>query len=193
MAPLLKEEAWLTPAEYLERERKSLFRNEYIGGKVFRRPDSDRAHNVIAGNIATALHAHLRGKKCRTFMNDMKFRLEFPNKQTVFYYPDVMVSCRPEASNMHVEYPSVIIEVLSRDTEDVDKREKFFSYTGTASVDAYVLVDQYRRDVVAYRRVGESWQTDHFEHFTDELYLPTLEFNLSIEAIYEGAFEEEAA
>jgi Uma2 family endonuclease len=193
MAPLLKEEAWLSPAEYLSREAASEFRNEYVGGRTYAMAGASRTHNIIAGNIFAALHGHLRGKKCRTFMNDMKLRLAYSNGQVVFYYPDIMVACRPEVSDTYVEHPSVIFEVLSRDTEDVDKREKFFSYTGAASLDAYVLVDQYRRKVLVYRRVGEGWDTETLEHRSDVLFLPTLEFNLGVEAIYEDAFEEPEA
>jgi Uma2 family endonuclease len=191
MTSLLQEEAWLSPAEFLSREEQSDVRHEYVGGRTYAMAGASRAHNLIAGNIFAALHRHLRGKKCRTFMNDMKLRLAYPNGQTVFYYPDIMVSCRPESSDTWVEQPSVIFEVLSRETRDLDKREKFFAYTGTASLDAYVLVDQYRREVLVYRRLGEGWDTERLVHDTDSLHLPTLGFDLSVEAIYEDAFDEE--
>ncbi len=193
MTSLLQEEAWLSPAEYLAQEERSDVRHEYVGGRTHAMAGATRAHNIIAGNIFAALHRHLRGKKCRTFMNDMKLRLNYANGQTVFYYPDVMVSCRPEASEIHVEQPSVLFEVLSRETQDVDKREKFFSYTGIASVEAYVLVDQYRREVLVYRRTEEGWDTERLVHLTDELHLATLGFDMSVEAIYEEAFEQPEA
>lgn len=190
MTAVLKTEAWLSPAAYLELERTSQIRHEYVGGTIQAMAGASRSHNVIAGNIFAAIHGHLRGKPCRAFMNDMRLRLNYPNGQQVYYYPDIMVTCRQMPDPNHVEEPAVIIEVLSRDTEDVDRREKFFSYTGLSSLNCYVLVDQYRRQVEVFQRADAGWTKELLHHYSDTLHLPDIMFHMSVEAIYEDAFDD---
>ena len=74
-----------------------------------------------------ALRAHLRGGGCRTFMSDMKVRVE---KMQAFYYPDVLVTCDPgDTEQYHKSRPCLIIEVLSPATETIDRREKLGALT----------------------------------------------------------------
>jgi hypothetical protein len=45
---------------YLQGERRSELRREYVGGEVCAMGDASDAHNLIAMNLETALHGHLR-------------------------------------------------------------------------------------------------------------------------------------
>src|SRR3712207_8578500 len=45
----------LTEEEYLDFERRSEFRHEYLAGEVFLRMGSSRGHNLIVTNIIVAL------------------------------------------------------------------------------------------------------------------------------------------
>lgn len=89
MASVQKAER-LSPEDYLEGEKQSEFRHEYVAGYVYAMTGASEAHNLIAGNLHAALHAHLRGGSCRVFINDMKVRVA-----DAFYYPDLMVCCDP--------------------------------------------------------------------------------------------------
>lgn len=80
--------------------------------------------NYIAGNIFGELYAHLRGKTCAPFMNDMKAHVHSAEDDW-FYYPDVMVNCDPAGQHKYFcNTPSIILEVLSPDSEMRDRREK---------------------------------------------------------------------
>ncbi len=46
---------FVTPGEYLEQERKSEIRSEYIAGRIFAMSDATWRHNVIAGNCHVVL------------------------------------------------------------------------------------------------------------------------------------------
>lgn len=83
----------------------------------------------------------------------MKLRVDF---QTA-YYPDILVCCQPESHEQYVEQPCLVVEILSRSTEIVDRREKLAKYRQVPSLRAYVLVDSLSRRVEAYYRKGKKW------------------------------------
>ena len=128
MSAIGKTQRWISPEEYLQGELLSEVRHEYFAGEVVAMAGASVNHNFIAGNIFAALHAHLAGKKCFAFINDMKAHIH-QRGDDWFYYPDVMVNCDPAGQQKYFcETPSVIIEVLSPDTEAKDRREKRLAY-----------------------------------------------------------------
>ena len=62
--------------DFLEGERHSEVRHEYIGGEVHAMAGASEEHNLISGNLFAALQSHLKGKPCRGFIHDMKLRLQ---------------------------------------------------------------------------------------------------------------------
>jgi len=79
----------------------------------------------------------------------------------------------------------VIFEVLSPDTERIDRGEKLRNYQAIASLDLYGLVDQFHAAVTIYRRTPEGWVTDFLTEKSDVIDLPSIECKLPLEAIYE--------
>lgn len=73
-------------AEYLEGERESTVRHEYVQGEVYAMAGASDRHNRIALNIASRLNDHAAGGPCEAFMSDMKIKVA----PEVFYYPDVV-------------------------------------------------------------------------------------------------------
>ena len=116
--------------EYLQLEEKSEMRHEYLGGQIFAMSGGSKEHNLIAGNIYSRLRSHLRGSSCSVFMADMKVKIELANQANdIFYYPDVVVTCDDQDQDrFFLNYPCLIIEVLSPSTETTDKREKLVNY-----------------------------------------------------------------
>jgi Uma2 family endonuclease len=175
----------LSVEEYLIAERRSEVRHEYLGGTVYEMAESSEEHNVVVGNLGMLLHSHLRGRRCRNFMLDMKVRLRLFGDE-VLYYPDLMVACDPRDTDRYFKrYPSVLIEVLSPDTERTDRREKRFSYLGIETLETYILVAQDRMEVTVFRKSAD-WQPEILRAPTDLLRLPHLEFQVALSAIYEG-------
>jgi Uma2 family endonuclease len=142
-------------------------------------------HNDIALNLATGLRTHLLQGPCKIFMVDMKLRLSV-GRESVFYYPDLLVTCDPRDTDRHFkQFPKVIIEVLSPETERTDRREKFLAYTGLETVEEYVLVAQDRIEVTAFRRSAQ-WAAELLSTQSEKLALSSLNFSLSLEAVYRG-------
>ena len=75
--------------EYLEGEKLSPVKHEYVDGRVFALAGATDAHNRIAGNIYAQLWDAAGRKSCRLYMSDMKLRVLGKR----YYYPDVMAVC----------------------------------------------------------------------------------------------------
>lgn len=188
MSAVRETSRWISPEEYLESELLSEVRHEYLAGAIYAMAGASEEHNLITGDIFTELNLHLRGKTCRVFMNDMKAHLRL-NNEDWFYYPDVLVNC--DSAGQHEYYcdtPSVIFEVLSPATERTDRREKRIAYEAIPQLHTYVLVAQEIREVIIYRRFGDSWTQWTREVLPENghtLRIPELDFSITLDAIYQ--------
>ena len=174
---------------YLSGERTSEVRHEYLGGTVYAMAGASEDHNLIELNLAAALRHHLRGKPCRTFVNDLKLRLRLAN-QDLFYYPDVMVACDPRDTDPYAKrFPKILIKVLSPETERIDRREKFWSYIQTETLEEYALVAQDKMEVTVFRRANQ-WAGEILRQPDQLLQFASIDFSLSLGAVYEGVNPE---
>ena len=166
--------------DYIEGEQHSAIRHEYIGGAVYAMAGASDKHNLIAGNAFSLLHTQLPDH-CDIFMADMKLRMEIRH-ETLFYYPDVMVSCAEnDRATYYREHPCLIIEVLSLSTARQDRFEKFLSYTQLPSLQEYLLLEQeYRESVLFRRRTG--WQPEVYREGI--LCLESVNLEISMDALY---------
>lgn len=177
-------------AEYLEAESKSEIRHEYLGGQIFAMAGGSKAHNIITLNIASRLRSQLRGGSCDVFMSDMKVKLKPANQnKTIFYYPDVAVTCSfEEQDNYLLEYPCLIFEVLSPSTEVTDRREKLVNYQTISSLQEYVLIAQDEIEIEVYRRDMQGNWTKEVLGSDDKLVLNSVNSSLTMADIYEDIF-----
>ncbi len=174
--------------EYLELEQTSDIRHEYFAGEVFAMAGGSKEHNIISGNVYSRLRSRLRGSSCNVFMSDMKVRINLANEnQTIFYYPDVIVSCDTEDQDRYfLNYPCLIIEVLSPSTETIDRREKLLNYRSLASLKEYVLISQDQVKVEVYRQDEKrNWTIQTLINRDDKLHLDSVGLILEMTDIYE--------
>ncbi|WP_066378600.1 MULTISPECIES: Uma2 family endonuclease [unclassified Anabaena] len=176
-----------TVDEYLELEKSSELRHEYLGGQIFAMSGGSKEHNLIAGNIYSRLRSHLRGSSCSVFMADMKIKINLASEgKNLFYYPDVTVTCdREDKDRFYLNYPCLIIEVLSPSTETIDRREKLVNYRNLESLQEYVLVSQDELKIEVYRRDSRgNWLLETLGQ-TDDLNLNSVGLTLTMAEIYE--------
>jgi Uma2 family endonuclease len=177
------EHPYVSVEEYLEGERNSQVRHEYVEGHVYAMAGASDDHNRIAGNIFSFLHSALRGKPCEPFINDMKAKIQLAS---AFYYPDVLVACDPtDKEKYYRERPVVIVEVLSPETRRTDEREKALAYRLVSSVEVYLLVEQDRSRITALHRADNDWRREVIEGRTVALKLECLGVEIPMERIYE--------
>lgn len=166
--------------EYLQGEQYSDIRHEYIGGAVYAMAGASDKHNLIAGNAFSLLQTQLPDH-CEVFMADMKLRMEIQG-ETLFYYPDVMVSCaEDDRETYYRKHPCLVIEVLSFSTARQDRFEKFLSYKQLASLQEFLLLEQEYREATLFRR-RTGWQPEVYREGT--FHLDSVDLDMSMNALY---------
>lgn len=184
MTALPKKKLLLSEEDYLAGEEGSDVRHEYLAGEVYAMSGASARHNTICLNLAAALHRHLAGGPCRVFMSDLKVRLKVL-EDVYYYYPDVMVACRPEDNASHYrEQPCVIVEVMSETTERIDRREKALAYREIPALEEYVLIGQDKPEIIIYRR-ADGWASER-PASDGQLTLKCLSFSMPVAALYSG-------
>ncbi len=144
-----------TLEEYLELERESDVRHEYLDGYIYAMSGSSRRHNDIVNNITEGLRPQARAQKCSYQSENIKLWVEAVRRM---YYPDVVLTCIPSDNDPYIVYfPCFLLEVLSPSTDQTDRREKFEAYTRLPSLQSYVLVHQTQRLLEVYSRNGTGW------------------------------------
>ena len=183
---LLAEAYHVTPEEYLASEAASNERHEYLAGTVYAMSGTTMNHGRIIHNVDRELGQQLRGRRCEVVTSELKVRIRV-GMDEFYYYPDVVVDCgQTRGESLFVGEPRIIFEVLSPSTERTDRYEKRLNYQKLATLDVYVLVDQARVAVTAYRRADdENWTTEFLGDLAAVLGLPTVECALPLAAIYE--------
>lgn len=175
---------YISPEEYLESEKFSEIKHEYIDGQVYAMAGASDAHVTVSMNVSMLLRNHLRGSDYRVYMLDMKAQIDIINR---YFYPDVMVTCDPpdRESEYFKSHPCLIIEVLSESTEGYDRGKKFASYRHLESLQEYVLISPDRMSVESFRRNEEGhWVLYPYEK-EQEVHLASVDFRCAIAEIYE--------
>ena len=169
--------------EYLQLDRASQdARYEYFNGEVTLLAGGTEKHNLISMNVAGTLWSKLHGTTCRVYGSDMRVRANGKR----YVYPDVTVACKPQVSEEDIlENPRVVIEVLSPNTEIVDRGKKLSDYKACASVEEYLLISTEYKKVELYRREkGIFWIYAEFGS-QDEIHLTSLNIRFPVLAVYE--------
>ena len=133
----------MSPAEYLEWERAQPGRHQRLGGAVYAMAGGSPRHNLLGARLLEQLGTALRGGPCRPFSSDQKIHVPATGD---YVYADGIVICGPV--HLHgdtrdvIDNPCVVVEILSKSTEQHDRGEKWEGYRGLASLADYVLVSQ---------------------------------------------------
>ena len=144
----------VTVEDYLRGELESEIWHEYVAGVVYALTGGTNAHGKIAMNCAASLHSQLSGSPCDVF----RFRCEDPH-QTRFYFPDMSTTRELNSdANLFQDRPVVIIAVPSDSTRRTDEEEKRETYQSIASLNHYVLLEQFPAAGIVYRRSDSTWE-----------------------------------
>ena len=180
-----KSHAYFTPEEYLEIERISPIKHEYLQGQIVAMAGASKAHVIITGNLSALLVNHLRGKGCISYAVDMKVRIPSLN---LFYYSDLAVTCdeRDRVSDEDfILHPKLIVEVLSDSTEAFDRGDKFSNYKAIAELEEYILVHQKQILVECFVRKSDNLWVRQIYRAGDTIEFASIGFTCAIEILYE--------
>jgi Uma2 family endonuclease len=141
--------------EYLAYERDSGMKHEYDDGEIIAMAGGSRRHSVLASRISAALESAL-SPDCLAFQSDLRIRVLATGRAT---YPDASVVCGPiegdpaDPTGPTITNPTLIVEVLSPTTEQIDRGEKWEHFQRIPSLREYLLVNQSKPRIERYRRL----------------------------------------
>lgn len=169
--------------DYLTWEPQQELRYEFVDGNVFAMTGGTIPHNDIAINLLTALRPIIRAQGCRINIADAKVNVA----PSIYRYPDLVVSCdeRDQAALNAIQYPKLIVEVLSPGTEALDRGDKFKEYRTPPSLEEYVLISSTEISVEIYRRgEGRLWLYTAYQT-GDTIKLESVGFEFPVALLYE--------
>ena len=165
-------------------ERHSPIKHEYIDGEIYAMAGTTKAHNIISLNLAFLLRNGLTGSGCRTFMADIKVNL---SNQKDYFYPDLVVTCNDsdDLNASAIEFPTVIIEVLSESTELFDRGKKFQHYRTIPSLQDYILISSQEYLVETFHRTENNlWLLQTYQGLEAIVHIESLAIDAPLGEIY---------
>ncbi len=174
------------PEEYLELERGSEVRHEYIDGELYEMAGANKPHNRISVNVVRLLDNQLLERDCNIYGSDMRVKITSTGKYT---YPDVVAVCGEEIFEDETEdsllNPMLIVEVLSKSTEAYDRGAEFEYYQTIESFREYVLITQEPFRVEQFvRKEKNVWTYFEFRKSDDTVKLNSIDCELVLKDIY---------
>jgi Uma2 family endonuclease len=185
-----------TVEQYLEIERTTEERHQYLDGVIYAMAGESGEHADICMNLARLISTQLLGGPCRARSKDTKVRSgPGPKSRSttvgLYSYPDIVViGGGPQYHDTYrdvVVNPAVIIEVLSESTEAFDRGEKFFRYqVWNPTLTDYVLVSQSGPRLEHYaRRPDGSWSYHVYQGLEQSLSIESIECTLRLAEVYD--------
>lgn len=176
----------LHPDEYLLEERRADTKSEFHDGEVLAMAGASYAHNLIVANVRE-LGAQLKGRPCAVLPPDIRVWIEDSRR---YVYPDVTVVCgQPEFTDAEldtIKNPALLVEVLSKETTNYDRGEKFERYRTLASFAEYLLLAQDRPHCERFvRQEDGSWILTEEGRIEATVSLTTIGCELALGEVYD--------
>ena len=177
-----------TMEEYFALESVGEARYEYWDGNILCMSGGTEMHYTISDNLYLKSSRLLEGRNCRAFSGGAPIKTP---SLPPYRYPDVSVVCgKAVFANINgidaLTNPSIIVEVLSPGTEQLDKGEKRNAYQRIPSVKEYLIIAQDAPHITLYRRQGRRWVRHDFGDLNGSLDLTSIDTQVPISEIYEG-------
>src|SRR6187401_1273750 len=114
-----------TVEQYLALESVSTEKHEFVNGVILAMAGGSRRHSYCAQSVGNALGNRLAGGPCGVGQSDSRVHVVATG---LFTYPDVTVTCGEPVETpgrwRSLLNPTVLVEVLSRSTEEYDRGDK---------------------------------------------------------------------
>lgn len=177
-----------TWADYLALEASSNVKHEFLDGQIYGTAGGTPEHAALAAAVVGLLFGQLRGGRCRAYDADFRIRVRETGLAT---YPDVTVVCGPVEQDPEdensVTNPTLIVEVLSRSTEEYDRGDKFEHYKRLPSLHQYVLVSHRERELEVWTRGDASGWTRTVARDGEQGILASIGAHLDVRELYDAA------
>lgn len=178
----LSDRVIMTAEEYLTWEPTQEERYEYWDGEVVAMSGGTRNHNRVSGNFFRLLADALLDGPYEFYIVDIKVQVEPGQK---YFYPDVLVTRdRRDDDPQLVNFPCLIVEVLSPSTEALDRGAKFAKCRQFSTLQEYVLVQVEQPVLEVFRRNEQGqWVLSEYA-LDDKLSLESVGVEITIADLY---------
>ncbi len=179
---IARRDDWLSIEDFLAMDRESLDQKyEYIGGHMYALAGGSGNHGLIISNAHLLIGSHLAKSPCAT-LTEMTLKIN-----DACFLPDLMVTCSEkdiEENKTYMEFPKLVIEVLSPSTAKRDRGEKLLYYTNSSSIQEYVLISQDVMFLEIFSRRETEWIYRAYRH-DENVELKSIGLTFPIEKLYE--------
>jgi Uma2 family endonuclease len=187
MSALRQENLGMSEEEYLDFERESETKHEFLNGYIYAMAGASRKHNLLCVSTTSILYNQLLDKPCEIYPSDMRVKAVASDK--LYTYPDISIVCgEPQLADEKYDIllnPTVIIEVLSPTTEAYDRGKKFQIYRELTSLREYLLISQASARIEHYLlQDNGKWELTDARGLEASLELPSIGCTLALADVY---------
>ena len=171
--------------DYLASQRGEGQRFDFWDGTLVELEATTKNHNRIKRNLIAQIPQQvLENKGCELFDENVMTQIQSKKR---YVYPDIVLTCNPEDQDpLIIVFPYVIIEILSQDTAQYDRTEKFFQYQRIPSVEQCVFIAQHQVAVESFERAPNGqWLMTPLAVASDKLIIHRLNHRIPLEQIYD--------
>ena len=184
MLTTLVPEVLISAEEYLQLERTTELRNEYVHGEIYPMPGEKKKANLLANTLLMLLWPLLKKQHQAAFTQSVKVVVE---EYGIYRYPDLVVSPKTDNADPYLIFePTILVEVASRKSYYIDRFEKLAEYRSMPSVQCYLIVHQERMAIEAFFRTPNGgWEEVLFTNEKDEIKLSSVGLTFTLGQLYE--------
>ncbi|WP_439814016.1 Uma2 family endonuclease [Zavarzinia sp. CC-PAN008] len=174
----------MTIEEFLTWDDGTDTRYELRGGVLVAMSPGSRAHQRMIPALAVAVGGVLRGRKgCE---QRSEAGILSPTRDLTYYVVDLLITCSErDRETPYAQDPILIVEVLSKSTERVDRRTKLPDFRAIPSVEEILLIDPEKPHCEVHRRTGDGrWLVDLIRGRDQHLVLESIGLKVPLSELY---------
>src|SRR5258708_13976713 len=132
-------------------------RYEFLNGTIYMMTGGSPDHSIIGNNIGRILGNLLQVRRCIVYNSDLYVKLS----DAYLVCPDATVSCDPRdrGAQDSIQYPCLVVEVLSPSTEALDRGKKSLQYRACPTIQEYLLISSDLPIIEVFRREKHGFWT----------------------------------
>lgn len=175
-----------TYADYVALELESSTKHEFLRGEIYALARGSEEHSALAAEVLRLLGNAVVGRPCRVHTSDLRLYVEAAGLAT---FPDGAVICgpleqhapSPKATALN---PSLLLEVTSDSSEELDTGTKLEAYLTIASLREYLIVSHRERRVTVHSRGANGQWSSSVAISGGRVLVPSLGLELAVDEVY---------
>ncbi len=172
--------------EYLAWESAQEFKNELIDKRVWLMLGAGLRHASISVNLILISHNIFEERDFTALGSRACLQID---PESTFVYPDFMLFARMPQEHFRFNQcffkdPTVVFEILSPSTENMDRGRKKELYLQLESLQTYILISQDRPLIEAHTRKAGDWGFRICSGMDASLAIPALDCKIPLREVY---------